>query len=91
MFFPSGAGITPLPFELNVSVLIVFASSFPWSRRPQKQHGELEARQAFDLTARLCSFPGRGDRVDEFFFDALPHDLFCLRSGQGRLGVGCFP
>ena len=58
---------------------------------PEGLHVELEARQAFDPTARLCSFPGRGDRVDEFFFDALPHDLFCLRSGQGRLGVGCFP
>src|SRR5260370_18050778 len=41
--------------------------------------------------ARLCSSLGREDRVDEFFFDALPHDLFCLRIGHGLLGVGCFP
>src|SRR5258708_36296669 len=41
--------------------------------------------------ARLCSFLGREDRVDEFFYDALPHALFCLRIGHGLLGVGCFP
>ena len=29
--------------------------------------------------------------MDEFFFDAVPYDLFCLRIGHGLLGMGCFP
>lgn len=40
--------------------------------------------------ARLCSSLGREDRMDEFFFDALPGDLFCLFVRHGLLGRGSF-